>query len=762
MGQIENYKYVCKINYMSFLKKIFTFILTFFIIFAATSYSEVVKDVEIKGNDRISKETIIVLGDISVGKDYNTPDVNSLIKKLYTTSFFSDISVVINNNTLIITVKENPIIKSVVFDGEKAKKYTEKINELLILKENSPFVQNNIKRDINLIKEFYRTLGFYFVKIDAEILKLQKNRVNIKYIIDKGRKAKIEKIYFIGDKKIREKKLRDVITSQEAQFWKFISRNVYLNKERIELDKRLLKNYYRNKGYYEVDVKSTNVEYSQGEGFILTYNINAGKRYKFKKIFANVSEALDKDAFLSLENKFNKLAGEYYSQKKLKLVLDEIDKLSEQKELQFINHNILETLDDDNGIEVKINIFEGEKVIIERINIVGNSVTNDSVIRSALIVDEGDPYSKLLVNKSINEIKARNIFGKVDYELLPGSTDDLKIINISVEEKATGEVVAGAGVGTDGTSFMFSVKENNWLGRGVKFESNLNLSQDKVSGSLVVNNPNYNYSGNSAFAVVDVSSTDRSNSSGYKSSKTGFDFGTSFEQYENFYVSPSISMAFEDIEVDDDASTAVKNMEGNFFNTDLGYSLIKDNRNQKFKPTRGSRIKFLQTIPIIQDSSSLLNGFDISTYHDFSEDLIGSFRFYGRAINGIDDDVRLTERLYIPKSRLRGFNTYKTGPKDGEDYIGGNYIAAGGFEAQMPNLLPESYRTDFSLFLDSGNVWGVDYTSIDESNEIRSSVGLAANIFTTIGPLSFTVAQDLTKGSNDETETFNFRLGTSF
>ena len=747
---------------MQRFRKICSFVLFFFILFVnGNSFSEVVKKLEIKGNLRISQETIIVFGDISLGKDYSISDVNSLIKKLYDTLFFSDISVSIKNNTLNITLKENPIIKSIIFDGEKAKKYIEKIRELLSLTENGPFVENYIKKDINLIKEFYRSLGFYFVKIDVEIATLEKNKINIQYIIDKGNKAKITRIYFLGDKKIREKKLRDVITSQEAQFWKFISRNVYLSKERIELDKRLLKNYYRNKGYYEVDVKSTNVEYSEGEGFVLTYNINAGKRYKFNKIFANISETLDKDAFLSLEGKFSKLAGQYYSQRKLKSVLDEIDKLSEQKELQFINHNVEETLED-TGVEVKINIFEGEKVIIERINITGNSITNDSVIRSALIVDEGDPFSTLLVNKSINEIKSRNIFGKVEYELSPGSSEDFKVINISVEEKATGEIMAGAGVGTDGTSFMFSVKENNWLGRGVKLETTLNLSEEKVKGSILVNNPNYNYSGNAAFASLDISSTDRSNSSGFKSSKTGFELGTSFEQYEKFYVSPNIELAFEDIEVDDTASTAVKNMEGNFFNVDLGYSLVKDNRNQKFKPTRGNRIVFLQQIPIVQDSSSLLNGFDLTSYHDFSDDLIGAFKFHSRAINGIDGDVRLTERLYLPRSRLRGFNTYKVGPKDGEDYIGGNYTTAIGFEAQMPNLLPESYRTDFSFFLDTANIWGVDYTSIDETNTIRSSVGLSANIFTTIGPLSFTMAQDLSKASNDETETFNFRLGTSF
>jgi len=747
---------------MQRFRKICSFVLFFFILFVnGNSFSEVVKKLEIKGNLRISQETIIVFGDISLGKDYSISDVNSLIKKLYDTLFFSDISVSIKNNTLNIILKENPIIKSIIFDGEKAKKYIEKIRELLSLTENGPFVENYIKKDINLIKEFYRSLGFYFVKIDVEIATLEKNKINIQYIIDKGNKAKITRIYFLGDKKIREKKLRDVITSQEAQFWKFISRNVYLSKERIELDKRLLKNYYRNKGYYEVDVKSTNVEYSEGEGFVLTYNINAGKRYKFNKIFANISETLDKDAFLSLEGKFSKLAGEYYSQRKLKSVLDEIDKLSEQKELQFINHNVEETLED-TGVEVKINIFEGEKVIIERINITGNSVTNDSVIRSALIVDEGDPFSTLLVNKSINEIKSRNIFGKVEYELSPGSSEDFKVINISVEEKATGEIMAGAGVGTDGTSFMFSVKENNWLGRGVKLETTLNLSEEKVKGSILVNNPNYNYSGNAAFAALDISSTDRSNSSGFKSSKTGFELGTSFEQYEKFYVSPNIEIAFEDIEVDDTATTAVKNMEGNFFNVDLGYSLVKDNRNQKFKPTKGNRIVFLQQIPIVQDSSSLLNGFDLTSYHDFSDDLIGAFKFHSRAINGIDGDVRLTERLYLPRSRLRGFNTYKVGPKDGDDYIGGNYTTAIGFEAQMPNLLPESYRTDFSFFLDTANIWGVDYTAIDETNTIRSSVGLSANIFTTIGPLSFTMAQDLSKASNDETETFNFRLGTSF
>ena len=747
---------------MKNLKNFFiTFLIGSFILFS-NSNAEVIKDIEVNGNDRISIETIAVFGDISLGKNYELDDVNILIKKLYESNFFSEIEVEIVNNKLIINVKENPIISSIILDGEKAKKFKEKIDEIIVLKEKSSFIEGYVKSDVNTIKAFYRSLGFYFVKIDASIEKLEKNRVNIVYKIDKGEKAKIAKIYFLGDKSIREKKLRDIITSQEDRFWKLISRSVYLSKERIELDKRLLKNYYRNKGYYEVDIKSTNVDYADGEGFVLTYNINSGTRYKFTKIFADVAPGLDSAAFESLGKDFNKLVGRYYSQRKLNDVLSKIDKLSEQKELQFINHNIVETLDS-GGVEVKINIFEGEKVIIERINIVGNNVTNDAVIRSEMIVDEGDPYSVLLVNKSINEIKARNIFGKVEHKVLPGSSNDLKIIEIKVEERATGEIMAGAGIGTDGTSFQFAVKENNWLGRGMKLESSINMSTHKVSGNINVNNPNYNFSGNEVFAGLDVSSTDRSTSSGYKSSRTGFNLGTNFEQKEDFFVAPDFTLAFEDIEVDEDATASVKKMKGNFFNADFGYALIWDKRNQTFKPTRGTKTSFSQSIPLIQDSSSLVNGVDIAKYHDFSEDLIGSVKLHARTITGIDDDVRLTQRLFIPKKKLRGFDTSKVGPKDGKDYIGGNYTTALSGEVSLPNLLPESYKTDVSLFIDTANIWEVDYSnSIDDTNKIRASVGLSANVFTTIGPLSFTVAQDISKATNDETETFNFRLGTSF
>jgi outer membrane protein insertion porin family len=741
-------------------KKIFFTIFIYNIFLISASYAEVIKKVDVQGNERISKETILIYGDVSIGKNYETSDLNLIIKKLFESNFFSNISVKLENNKLSIVVEENPLIDEIVFDGA-IEKHIEPMRELLILRDKSSFTENSIKHDINQIKSFYRVLGFYFVKIDTEVEKLEKNKVKIVFTIDKGKKAKISKIFFLGDKKLRDKKLRDVITSQEAKFWKFLSRSVYLNDARIELDKRLLKNYYRNKGFYEASVTSSNVEYLEGEGFVLTYSINAGDKYRFSKIFANVSEGLDKSAFISLEPEFSKLVGKLYSQEKLNSVLEKIDKLTEQKELQFINHNISETLGKQE-VEVKINIFEGQKFLIERINIVGNSVTNDSVIRGEMIVDEGDPFSELLVNKSINYIKARRIFGAVNYKMLPGTSDDLKILEINVEEQATGEIMAGAGIGTDGTSVSFAISENNWLGKGVKLKTALNLSEEKISGEFKVKNPNYKFTGNAVNAGVDISSSDRA-ASGFKSSKTGFEIGTGFEQYENLFFSPNLTLAFEDIEVDSSATSSIKKMEGNFFNVDFEYGLTLDKRNRVYQPTEGYKTSFFQTLPIIQDSSAIKNGLDVHAYRAFSDDVIGTIKFHSRAINGIDDDVRLSNRLYLPRKMLRGFNTNKTGPKDGEDYIGGNYTTALSAEAQLPNLLPESYRTDISLFMDTGNVWAIDYNdSLNDTNKIRSSIGIGANVYTTIGPLSFVLAQSLTKSSEDETESFNFQLGTSF
>ena len=747
--------------------KNFFYKLYFFLILALLPLklnAEVLKKAEVYGNERIAIETVIVYGGIEKGKDYSQEDINNMIKKLYDTKFFSKISVDFSNGILKINVEENPIINSILIQGEPTKKFTKAILEALSLKEKSSYIKSDVKNDLEIIKYFYRTLGYYSPKVEARVqeAKVGKNSVNLIFEIDKGERQKISKIYFIGEKKIKTKRLRDVIASEEAKFWKFISRNVYLNEERIELDKRLLRNFYLSKGYYDVQILSSNVFVKEKEGIELTFSIEAGNRYRIKKISTNIDPVFDKSIFQPLESDFKKYAGGYYSPFKIKNILKSIDALIDNNELQFVQHSVSETIEE-NYIDIEFKIFEGRKVQIERVNIKGNTVTNESVIRAELELDEGDPYSKVKLEKTVANLRSRDIFKTVNQKVLDGSSKDLKVLEISVEEKPTGEIMAGAGTGTDGTTLSFALAENNYLGKGLRVDTSLDLTESTIRGGLDITDPNYKYSGNLVTAGISSQKTDNSES-GYENTLNSLKLATRFEQYDNIFFSPSIELSFDDLKVDSSASSSLKKQAGSFVDFTFGYGVEKDTRDRTFMPTSGSVIGFRQGIPLyIDEQASLLNRISANKYHAFSDDVIGAIKFYAAAIVAVEDDVRISKRLHIPSKRLRGFERRRVGPKDGADYVGGNYVTALGFEAQFPNLLPESTRTDISLFLDTANVWSVDYSSaVEDSNKIRSAFGVSANIFTTIGPLSFTIAQDLSKATNDKTESFNFRLGTSF
>ena len=749
------------------MKDIFkTFFLGLFILISYTSFlkAEKVNEIIISGNERISEETLIVYGEISKNKDYTQEGINNIIKKLYDTKFFSKISINFSNGVLKINVEENPIINSISLQGEPTKKFTKALLNFMTLKEKSSFIKNDVKKDVEIIREFYNQLGYYSSTVEARTMEVKggNNLIDLIFIIDKGKREKITKIFFIGEKKIKTKRLRDVIATEEAKFWKFISRNIYLNNQRIELDKRLLKNYYLSKGYYDAEILSSNVFVKGKDGIELTFNINAGKRYRIKKISTDIDPVFDKKIFKTLESDFKKFAGTYYSPFKITKILESIDELIDDNELQFVTHSVSETIDG-NFVDLQFKIFEGPKVIVERINIKGNTVTNDSVIRSELILDEGDPFSKIKLDKSISKLKSRNIFKKVNYRVSDGSSQNVKVMDIVVEEMPTGEIAAGAGTGTDGNTLSFSLTENNYLGRGLIVDTSIEASESALRGGLSVVNPNYNFSGNSLRYGISSKKTDRPNS-GYENTLTQLNLGTRFEQYDDIFLSPTLELSFDDMTVDNTASDRLKKQAGTFSDLSFGYGVEKDTRDRRFMPTSGSIFGFSQKFPLyVEENSSVFNRFTLSKYHSFNENILGAFKFYAAGILAIEDDVRLSKRIHIPAKRLRGFETRKVGPVDSGDYVGGNYAMAMNFEAALPNLLPEATQTDVAVFLDLGNLWHVDYDSrIGQSSKIRSSAGIATNLFTPIGPLNFVFAQDLSSAESDTTQQFKFQIGTSF
>ena len=740
------------------IRIVFTVLMIFF---SNNLHAEVVKEITINGNVRVSSETVKVYGDIDINKDYTKNDLDEILKKLYATNFFESINLSLDNGILRIDLKEYQVINEIIIEGEETNKFKTEILRLINSKNKNSFIENLVIEDEVIIKKFYQNLGFNFAEISTKIENFDKDRVNLYFLITKNNKTKISEINFIGDKKVRDTKLRDIIVSEEHKFWKFISNNVYLNLDNIELDKRLLTNYLRSIGYYEAQVISSYTEVNKEGYTILNYNISSGDRYKISKISTDLDPSISKNVFSEMQNVYQDYIGKYYSPFSISKILEEIDEVIVDNDLQFVEHSVSEKLSS-NSVEITFNIFEGEKVLVERIDINGNRITNEDVIRSELIIDEGDPFNKTNLAKSISRLKARNIFGKVEETVENGSSDDLKIITINVEEQATGEISAGAGIGTDGGAFDFSIKENNWMGKGMQLSSFLSLREKSLKGSIELNDPNYKFSGNSRFYNIS-SITNNAVDSGYKNSLVTLGIGTRYEQYKNLYFAPAIYLTSDKLDVESSASTNLKKQEGTFNDLTFNYSLTSDERDRAYATTDGYIAGFEQSLPLYADAPYIKNTIYRNNYYSFTDNVITAVKFYAQAVNGIGEDVRLSKRADIPSSRIRGFESGKIGPKDGGDFIGGNYAAALNFETSLPNLFPESSNLDLNLFLDFANVWGVDYdSSIDESNELRSSTGIAIDFRSPIGPMSFIFAQDLSKADTDKTESFNFRLGATF
>ena len=724
--------------------------------------AETINKIIVEGNDRVSTETVIMFSGVSINDDLSENKINEVLKLLYGSNFFELVSVKIENNILRIDVKEYPIIQNIIYDGIKSSEMLGKIKKKVNLKSRSSFNEILLIKDIESITGTLKNLGYYFAEIDTSVEELKNNKINLIYNISIGKKAKIKKISFIGDKIYKDKKLKSIILSEEYKFWKFLSGKKFLNEAMIDYDKRLLKNFYLNKGYFNVVIKSSFAKMINDQEFELIFNIETNPKLYFGKLKIDLPTDFSQSNYESLDKFLNKLENEPYSLYRVETILEKIENITVNEQYESIKATVEETIID-NKINIIFNIKETEKMFIERINIFGNNITKESVIRNQIEIDEGDPFNEILYAKSLNNIKALNFFKSVEGEVLDGNEFNSKIINISIVEKATGEIFAGVGTGTSGSNLSFGVKENNYLGTGVLVDSNLSLSETRVKGKLLISNPNYKNSDKSLDLNLESSVDDRLSTSGYKSNLTGFSLGTNFEYLDDLRFGLSSKNLIEKITVDSTASEKQKKQEGNYFDNFLGMDFNYDKRNQKFQTTDGFFSRYLVDIPIVSDTNTLTNTYNYKIFEELYENNVSTLSFLLKSSNSISgDDVKLSERLYIPGRRLRGFEAGKVGPKDGSDYVGGNYISTINATSTVPNILENVQNVDVVMFADVGKIWGVDYNSSLETDEIRSSVGLGVDWLTQIGPLTFSLAYPIAKAESDITETFRFNLGTSF
>ena len=739
------------------------FIIIFFLILTNSLFAEI-KKVSVIGNVRVNSSTIESLVDKKIA-NVDSIYINNLTKKIYDTDFFSDVKISFNQDVLSINVVENPIVNFFYINGIKDSDL-DQVNKIITLKENSIFSSAKLKKDIEATKEFLNASGYYQASINPEVIKVDNNQVNLIINIDKKEISKIKNIYFIGNKFFSNSQLMDVITSSEDGWWKFFSTSA-LSEQRIEYDKQLLKEFYKSKSFYDVQIESAFASVDKNNNFTLTFSINSGKKYKFGdydlKITGLSLKETDSNEIKNISNKL--LKNEFYSPLIINKLSKQVTDFLESKRYGNFEINVQDSKAGEDKINVIVQLNEGQKSLINKINIQGNTITEEKVIRDNLILAEGDQINSSKIKKSIDNVKSKQLFSKVDYKIEDSDKKNFKDFNLFVKEQPTGNISAGVGYGTNGGLFEASVNERNFLGQGINLNFTGRLSADVIRGELSYVDPNY-INSNKELAASLFSEVDDYKNSGYQNKRAGTRIATKYEIYEDIFFRPNLGVQFDKLEVTGSASSLLRSRQGDFITTSLGYNFLYDQRDSKFNPTSGSVIYFDQNIAtLFSDIPTVQTGLGATFYKElFSDKFIGSAK--ARLANVVafnDKDVKLSDRIFASSSDLRGFEQRGVGPVDSGDHIGGNNLATLSLKSTFPNPIPENLRATTFLFLDVGNVWGVDYSnSISDSSKLRSSTGIALDLMSPIGPLSFTYSIPLSKASSDKEQNFLFNIGSSF
>jgi outer membrane protein insertion porin family len=738
-------------------------IILFFIILTNVSFAEI-KKVNIVGNARVSSATIESLVDKKTS-NIDSIYINNLTKKIYDTDFFADVKISFNQEVLSIIVVENPIVNFFYINGIKDSDL-DQVNKIITLKENSIFSSSKLKKDIEATREFLNASGYYQALIVPEVIKIDSNQINLIINIDKKDISKIKNIYFIGNKFFSNSQLMEVITSSEDGWWKLFSTSA-LSEQRIEYDKQLLKDFYKSKSFYDVQIESAFANVDKNNNFNLTFSINSGNKFKFGDYDLKFSGLTIKEADINeVKNISEKLLkNEFYSPLTINKLNKQVTDLLEAKRYGNFEINVQDAKAADNKINVIVQLSEGQNSLVNKINIKGNTITEEKVIRDNLIISEGDQLNSSKVKKSIDNVKSKQLFSKVDYKIEDSDKKNFKDLNLFVKEQPTGNISAGVGYGTNGGLFEASINERNFLGQGINLNFTGRFSSDVIRGELSYADPNYMNS-NKELAASVFSEVDDYKNSGYQNKRAGTRFATKYEVYEDIFFRPNLGVQFDKLEITGSASSLLKSRQGDFFTTSLGYNFLYDQRDSKFNPTSGSIIYFDQNIAtFFSDIPTVQTGVGVTFYKElFSDKFIGSAKAKLANVTAFDDkDVKLSDRIFASSSDLRGFEQRGVGPVDSGDHIGGNNLATLSLKSTFPNPIPENLRATTFLFFDMGNVWGADYSSlISDSSKLRTSTGIALDLISPIGPLSFTYSIPLSKASTDKEQNFLFNIGSSF
>ena len=724
-----------------------------------------IETIQIEGNRRVSAGTVLSYLPLKVGDLVSTSALNTSVARLFDTKLFSDINVRLDGDVLIVTVVENPIINRFNIEGNDALS-DEKLTEFLDIQPRRVYTRELAIEGAQRLLEVYKASGRFAAIVEPQIIELDENRVDLVFAVDEGPLIKINSITFSGNQQFTDRALRGAISSRETRWWAFLSATDKYDEGRLEFDERLLRQYYLSRGYADITVtRARGGLLPDRKGFAVTFILEEGPRYKVGDI--NITSEIpntDVDALRALMDFGD---DRWYDVRALEQGLLDITNELGRQGYAFVDVSpeIL-TNPSDQTLKIDLSIGKARKNYVERIEIINNTRTKDTVIRRELEIVEGDAFNSLKLERSMRNVRNLGFFADVSVRNMAGSSEEQTVTVIDVEEQSTGEFTVGLGYSSlDKSSFNIGINERNFLGSGRGLEATLGLTEKTSNIRLGITEPymfGRNLRGNASVF------NDKSEANSTDTEETGFDLGLGFSAAKNIYHRVGYRIAQSKTT---STSTTARSITGEAGKTLLQsavrYTIGQDTRDNRFDPSDGHLMELFEEVSGIGGdvtySKTVLRG----AYYKpllFNTIVLGTKGRIG-TVNGLGENVTQSQRFFLGGRDVRGFDSSGIGPRDSGNNaaVGGNNFYAGTFEVVSTIGLNKDTGLRWTVFSDFGSVWDTDYpTGVTGANNsaIRTSLGAGFLWDTVIGPLSFYWADAISKESYDRLKRFQFQIGT--
>jgi len=734
----------------------------------------IVRDIRVEGAQRIEPATVQSYMVIQPGDRFDAENMDRSIKTLYATGLFADVWLRREGDTLIVTVRENPIVNRVAFEGNRAVG-DEVLRGDIQTRPRSVFTRAQALADRQRLLDVYARRGRYAAAIEPKIIELDQNRVDVVFEIVEGPSTLIRRINFVGNRRFSASELQDAIASRESAWWRILSTADQYDPERLAFDRELLRRFYLRNGYADVEITGAVAELSPDRtSFFLTFTINEGERYRVGTV--GIESRVRNLEAETLRSAITFESGDWYGSEEIEASVTALELAVQNAGYAFVEiRPRFQRNRDAKTVDVVFDVVEGPRVFVERIDIVGNARTKDKVIRREFRIAEGDAYNAARVRRSRQRIQDLNYFARVEVQTTEGSAPDRAVITATVEEKATGELTLGGGYGTD-VGFLGTVglRERNLAGTGLEARAEVTLGQLRSQVDLSLTDPYFLdrnlVAGIDAFYIV----RDNQEIAGFDEERVGIVFRIGYAINEHLRQSWSYSYVEREItNVSPFASRFIRDQEGRTTNSMISQLITYDRRDSRIDPTEGYVLRLSFDVSGLGGDVGFFRPRIEGIYYQPLAFLTGSRQWilslrasYGYMFQ-YGQDERIIDNFFLGGENLRGFEIGGVGPRDlaTGDALGGRQIWTQSTEVRFPlPFVPEELGVFGRTFVDVGNLEDSGFSGplVVNSDGPRVGAGVGVTWRSPFGVVNVDLTPVVVKETYDRTQVFRFGFGTRF